>query len=170
MQMVGRPNPLAQFLAGRTIAVGEKIELPSAVASQIFNLGDKFGKVSRFTLTLKKVQTEGGVTLRRVPSQCRSGRQRCHANAARSRRAAGRRCRNLPSSENQPGRTNRHVRNARQLQHSLPGDRHRQTADEHRVYLSRCKAITAACCHRYLAFGSRRRECISICRIRIRSA
>jgi hypothetical protein len=61
MQMVGRPNPLAQFLAGRTITVGEKIELPSSVASQVFNLGDKFGKVSRFTLTLKKVQTEGGV-------------------------------------------------------------------------------------------------------------
>jgi hypothetical protein len=60
MQMVGRSNPLAQFLSGRTVAVGEKIELPSAVASQIFNLGDKFGKVSRFTLTLKKVQSEGG--------------------------------------------------------------------------------------------------------------
>ena len=61
MQMVGRPNPLAKFFAGRTVAVGEKIELPNAVASQVFNLGDKFGKVSRFTLTLKKVQTEGGV-------------------------------------------------------------------------------------------------------------
>jgi hypothetical protein len=61
MQMVGRPNPLAQFLDGRTIAVGEKVELPAAVASQVFNLGDKFGKVSRFTLTLKKVQTEDGV-------------------------------------------------------------------------------------------------------------
>jgi hypothetical protein len=60
MQMVGRPNPLAQFLAGRTIALGEKIELPTAVASQIFNLGEKFGKVSRFTLILKKVQTENG--------------------------------------------------------------------------------------------------------------
>jgi hypothetical protein len=62
MQMVGRSNPLAQFLAGRTIAVGEMIELPNAVASQIFNLGDKIGKVSRFTLTLKKVQSESGVT------------------------------------------------------------------------------------------------------------
>ena len=61
MQMVGRPNPLAQFLDGRTIAIGEKVELPPAVASQVFNLGDKFGKVSRFTLTLHKVQTEGGV-------------------------------------------------------------------------------------------------------------
>jgi hypothetical protein len=62
MQMVGRPNPLAQFLAGRTITVGEKVELPNSVASQVFNLGDKFGKVSRFTLTLKNVQTEGGMT------------------------------------------------------------------------------------------------------------
>jgi hypothetical protein len=61
MQMVGRTNPLAEFLDSRTIAVGEKIELPPAVASQVFNLGDKFGKVSRFTLMLKQVQTEGGV-------------------------------------------------------------------------------------------------------------
>ena len=60
MQMVGRPNPFAQFLAGRTIAVGEKIELPNDVASQIFNLGDRFGKVTRFTLTLQKVQSENG--------------------------------------------------------------------------------------------------------------
>ncbi len=62
MQMVGRPNPLAQFLAGRTFAVGEKVELPNSVASQIFNLGDKFGKVSQFSLTLQKVQQEGGMT------------------------------------------------------------------------------------------------------------
>ncbi len=62
MQMVGRPNPLAQFLAGRTIAVGEKIELPNGVASQIFNLGERFGKVSRFTLTLQKVQSGGDQT------------------------------------------------------------------------------------------------------------
>ena len=61
MQMVGRPNPLAQYLDGRTITVGEKVELPAAVASQVFNLGDKFGKVSRFTLMLKKVQTEDDV-------------------------------------------------------------------------------------------------------------
>jgi hypothetical protein len=61
MQMVGRPNPLAQFLDGRTVSVGEKIELPAAVASQIFNLGDKFGKVSQFTLTLKQVQTDSDV-------------------------------------------------------------------------------------------------------------
>jgi hypothetical protein len=62
MQMIGRQNPLAQFLAGRTIAVGEQVELPNGVASQLFNLGDKFGKVSKFTLTLEKVQSEHGAT------------------------------------------------------------------------------------------------------------
>ena len=60
MDMVGRPNPFAQFLAGRTIAVGEKLELPKDLAAQIFNLGDKFGEVTRFTLTLQKIQPEGG--------------------------------------------------------------------------------------------------------------
>jgi hypothetical protein len=62
MQMIGKPNPLAEFLAGRTIAVGETIELPNEVASQIFNLGDRFGKVSRFSLKLQKGQTVGGVS------------------------------------------------------------------------------------------------------------
>jgi hypothetical protein len=60
MEMVGRPNPFAQFLAGRSIAVGEKLELPKDLAKQIFNLGDKFGEVTRFTLTLQKLQLEGG--------------------------------------------------------------------------------------------------------------
>jgi hypothetical protein len=62
MQMVGRPNPLAEFLAGRTISVGEKLELPNEVARQIFNWGDRLGEVSKFTLTLQKVQTEKGVS------------------------------------------------------------------------------------------------------------
>jgi len=60
MEMVGRPNPLAQFLAGRTVAVGERLEVPKQLAKQIFNLGDKFGEVTDFTLTLQKVQREGG--------------------------------------------------------------------------------------------------------------
>jgi hypothetical protein len=59
MDMVGRPNPFAQFLAGRTVAVGEKLELPNDLAAQIFNLSDAFGEVTRFTLTLQKIQAEG---------------------------------------------------------------------------------------------------------------
>ena len=81
MQMVGRPNPLAQFLAGRTIAVGEKVELPSAVASQVFNLGDKFGKGGSHSHS--KPQTEGGVN-GPYSKPTSSGRRRCYANAARS--------------------------------------------------------------------------------------
>lgn len=62
MQMVGRPNLLADFLAGRTVAVGEKIKLPADVARLVFNnLGDRFGKVTRFTLTLQNVKSEHGV-------------------------------------------------------------------------------------------------------------
>jgi hypothetical protein len=59
MDMVGRPNPLASFLADRTIAVGEKLEVPKEVAAQIFNLGNKFGEVTQFTLTLQKVESTG---------------------------------------------------------------------------------------------------------------
>jgi hypothetical protein len=62
MQMVGRQNPLAQFLAGRTVAVGQKIELPNDVAHQLFNLADRFGKVTQFALALQKVQSERGAT------------------------------------------------------------------------------------------------------------
>lgn len=61
MQMVGRRNPLAEFLAGRTIGIGDKIDLPNDVASQIFNLGERFGKVNQFALTLKDVRTDNGV-------------------------------------------------------------------------------------------------------------
>lgn len=59
MEMVGRPNPLAKFLSGRTITVGEKLEVPKEIAAQIFNLGDKFGEVTQFTLTLQKTEHHG---------------------------------------------------------------------------------------------------------------
>ena len=60
MEMVGRPNPLMQFLAGRKVEVGETIELPTQLANQIFNLGDRFGEVTRFDLTLTKVHSPDG--------------------------------------------------------------------------------------------------------------
>jgi hypothetical protein len=58
MEMVGRANPLAAFLHGRTIAVGETVELPKEVADRVFNLSEKFGKVSRFDLTLQKLTAD----------------------------------------------------------------------------------------------------------------
>jgi hypothetical protein len=60
MEMVGRANPLAQFLAGRTVAVGETVVLPKDLARQLFNLGNRFGDVSRFDLVLENVETHDG--------------------------------------------------------------------------------------------------------------
>jgi hypothetical protein len=60
MEMVGRANPLAQFLAGRTITVGETVQLPQQVADEIFNLGERFGEVTQFDLTLTGTRMQGG--------------------------------------------------------------------------------------------------------------
>ncbi len=62
METVGRPNPLAEFLAGRTVTVGETIELPKELAGQLFNLGDRYGEVTRFDLTLEKTESREGAT------------------------------------------------------------------------------------------------------------
>ncbi len=59
MDAVGRINPLADFLANRTIRIGEKVTLPKEVAERVFGT-DQFGQVTRFDLTLQTVQKEGG--------------------------------------------------------------------------------------------------------------
>lgn len=61
MESLGRPNPLADYLAGQTITVGQKITLPNAVAEKLLGLGEEMGSVSRFDLTLKQVNTTRGV-------------------------------------------------------------------------------------------------------------
>jgi hypothetical protein len=61
MDMVGRANPLAKFLAGRTIAVGETVEVPKQVADEIFNLGERFGEVTQFELTLTNTKSHDGI-------------------------------------------------------------------------------------------------------------
>ena len=60
METLGRVNPLAEFLGGRTVSVGEKISVPHGVAERLLGLGDEFGQVSRFDLVLKEVKTAGG--------------------------------------------------------------------------------------------------------------
>jgi len=59
MDSLGKPNPLADFLAGRSVAVGERLELPAEVAQQALGLDRRLGAVDRFVLTLRSV--EGGV-------------------------------------------------------------------------------------------------------------
>jgi hypothetical protein len=54
MEMIGRANPLAEFLAGKTVASGETLVLPQDAADRLFNLGDRLGEVNRFELTLRK--------------------------------------------------------------------------------------------------------------------
>lgn len=60
MEMVGRHNPLGQFLTSRSVAVGETLILPQEAADRLFNLGERFGEVRRFELTLRGVALEEG--------------------------------------------------------------------------------------------------------------
>jgi hypothetical protein len=60
MEMVTRANPLAEYLDGKQIAVGQTIQLPHQTASKIFNLGAAFGEVAKFELTLEKVEDLNG--------------------------------------------------------------------------------------------------------------
>lgn len=60
MESVGRPSPLAEFLGGRTVAVGESISLPLDLADRLLGLQDKFGKLTRFDLALREVRAEDG--------------------------------------------------------------------------------------------------------------
>jgi hypothetical protein len=60
MEMLGKASPLADFLVGRTIHVGQRVSLPSEVAERLLGMGDRLGKVTRFDLTLTGTTTDGG--------------------------------------------------------------------------------------------------------------
>lgn len=60
MSWVGRPNEMAEFLNGRTIAVKQQIELPEEVAARMFGGKVGIGKIDRAVLTLKKIKTIHG--------------------------------------------------------------------------------------------------------------
>lgn len=60
MQWVGQPNPLAQFLNGRTVMVGESLELPQHLAADLFGAASGFGEVDRVTLTLRRIRRVRG--------------------------------------------------------------------------------------------------------------
>ena len=62
MESLGRPNPLADFLAGRTLTVGQKLALPHEVAEKLMGLGGELGKVTRFDLTLTEITPIDGAT------------------------------------------------------------------------------------------------------------
>jgi hypothetical protein len=60
METVGRPNPFVEFLAGRVVRIGETITLSKDLADRLFGMGDEFGEVTRFELTLESTQSEQG--------------------------------------------------------------------------------------------------------------
>ena len=61
MQSLGRPNPLADFLAGKTVDVGDVLELPLEVGAALLGADDSLGEVSKFELTLREVDGQAGV-------------------------------------------------------------------------------------------------------------
>lgn len=63
MESLGKPNPLADYLVGRQISLGEEITLPNEVAQQVFGLDERLGVVARFVLKLTKIESfEGRLT------------------------------------------------------------------------------------------------------------
>ncbi len=60
MQNFGLPNPLAKFLLGQSIRIGERIRLPREIAQQLLGLGNEFGEVTEFELVLKSVREIDG--------------------------------------------------------------------------------------------------------------
>lgn len=65
MALLGKPNPLAEFLAGKTVSVGQRVGVPAAVAQQLLGLDDQFGEVSRFDLILEAIGQAGGAKVAR---------------------------------------------------------------------------------------------------------
>lgn len=60
MDTLGRPNPLAGYLAGKSVAIGDRLALPVEVARQLLGASDQLGDVTRFELTLTKIEEVAG--------------------------------------------------------------------------------------------------------------
>lgn len=56
METLGIENPLTKFFHGRTVRVGEKIDLPVELATRILGFEEQLGKATRFTLTLTEIR------------------------------------------------------------------------------------------------------------------
>jgi hypothetical protein len=61
MEAIGRPNPLVEYLADRSVAVGQALSLPLAQADRLLGLRAEFGKLTRFDLTQREVRIERDV-------------------------------------------------------------------------------------------------------------
>ena len=61
MNSLGEVSPLAEFLVGKTVVVGEQISVPREVADRLLALGQSLGKVESFHLKLTEIKTIGQV-------------------------------------------------------------------------------------------------------------
>lgn len=69
MQTLGTPSPLAKYLKGRRVVVGERIALPSQVAREALGFDDGLGEVERFELELIGVETRGQRSVARFDAE-----------------------------------------------------------------------------------------------------
>ena len=60
METLGRENPLAAYLAGKRLVVGERVTLPPEVAKRLLGLDHQLGEVTRFELKLSAVERRQG--------------------------------------------------------------------------------------------------------------
>jgi len=60
MDAIGRSNPLAEFLAGRQVSIGQTLSLPKEVAISLLGAAEQPGEITRFDLTLRHIQVASG--------------------------------------------------------------------------------------------------------------
>ncbi len=60
MQTLGLPNPLVEFFAGRTVRMGEEVQLPKELAAAVLGMDNDLGKAKRFSLQLIEISTIDG--------------------------------------------------------------------------------------------------------------
>lgn len=60
MQSFGLPNPLAEFLLGRSFQIGQTLQMPRKIAKRMLGFGNELGEVSKFELTLQEVKEYQG--------------------------------------------------------------------------------------------------------------
>ncbi len=58
MDSVGRPNPLGKFLHGKQMSVGQKLQLPNEMASELLGLRETGGEAQKVELTLRGLRVE----------------------------------------------------------------------------------------------------------------
>lgn len=66
---LGQSNPLADYFAGKSIAVGEKLSLPKEVGAGLLGSDGTLGTVSRFEVTLREVVEEQGTKIARFDAE-----------------------------------------------------------------------------------------------------